>query len=504
LPYLNSIVTLIGFGIYSIFYSSNSNNPLLVIFNKAFIYLNSVIILFNPLYGIISIINYISSLKYLHIIDPTKYKLDFYTFYSFDNGILWYILSLIISIILYFNLLIKLDKKVFNKNYHSTNIPEVISENNEEYLKNNEKDVYEEYKLVKNEKNNFPLCVETISKEFTINSKDIVCGDINNSNVSWKYGQIHPSPVKNEKKYVKTILENVSFHVNKNECFGLLGPNGVGKSTLLKILIGVYFPTFGNIYYNGKSKHNFNDLNIGYCSQNDVLWDELTLKEHLELFLRLRGYPIKQIQKFVKEYIHYCNLDEHRNKKVNQLSGGTKRKLSVLLALCSNYKVVILDEPTAGMDPFTRKFIWNFISNIKNEKDMSIILTSHSMEEIEELCDRLTILLNGRLSCIGSLEYLTQTYAIYYVLDLETENHDIFHKTMFEELNSLFKNTNYKLIKETNSRYKYYIEKNINIGILFGILEDFKSNNIIKDYILSESSLEDIFLKFINDNNISK
>ncbi|OUM62236.1 hypothetical protein PIROE2DRAFT_33230, partial [Piromyces sp. E2] len=203
-------------------------------------------------------------------------------------------------------------------------------------------------------------------------------------------------------------LNYISMGINKNECFGLLGPNGSGKSSLLDILTFSSVPTGGDIYYDGIKNSDIKEdhFKLGYCPQNDILWENLTLYEHLKGYLYIRGHSINNCVTLANEYLKYCKLEEHKNKYPRELSGGTKRKLCILLALSSFSDKVILDEPSSGMDPATRSYMWEIIMDYINYRKSSIILTTHSMEEAEILCNRVGILINGELKAIGSVNHL--------------------------------------------------------------------------------------------------
>jgi len=454
-----------------------------------------------PSFSIIVSMTSLTLIKVLNELNNEMFPLTLSGYLSFDKGISIIIIALLLSIIFYFIILIVVDEKRNSIRKGGNNVPEILKKANEEYLSSHEKNVEDEDKLVKNHFNEYPLSILGVNKEFEI--KDKISKNHNNLKRSnWNYGEIHHSLDPRQVNPVKTIIEDVTFHVNCNECFGLLGPNGAGKSTLLNMLTGLTAPTFGNIYYDGKIISDYSDLIIGYCPQEDIFWKELTLREHLEFFLELRGYPEDHIKEYADQYLSYCELEEHQNKKVTQLSGGTKRKLSVLLAVCGYPKYIILDEPTAGMDPHTRRFVWNIIEDIKNKQQSSITMTSHSMEEAEALCDRLTILIDGRLGCIGSPKYLTMTYATDYTLEVESDKLEQFHKSYIESPNSVLNGIKYRVTNETEESYKYYIENKCEVGKLFELLEDAKNKNIISDYILTESSLDKVFIDFVKKSNI--
>ncbi|KAL6627945.1 P-loop containing nucleoside triphosphate hydrolase protein [Neocallimastix californiae] len=475
LPVINIFCILVGYGVNSIISVIYNDSPnLLSIFNKASLWFQTGLSFLYPSYGIISIINLLTWMKFLNNINKDKYLLTILNYLNYDNGISRILIAVFLSIIFYWIILIILDKKYNKVVFKSGRTTRSMMLENEKYLKAHEQNVYDEYELTKNNYNNYPISVLNLQKVFKDKSKEHLQGPY------------------------KLVLENISFHIDQNECFGLLGPNGVGKTTTLNILSNSISPDYGDVFYDGTSMKNISNLNIGYCNQNDILWKELTLREHLEFFLELRGYPKKELKRCATQYINYCNLEEHQNKKINHLSGGTKRKLSVLLAVCGYPKYIILDEPTASMDPYTKRFIWDIIKDIKTQRQSSIIMTTHSMEEAKALCDRLTILLNGRLSCIGTPKFLTSTYATNYILDFESDVPSTVHEEIFENPSSLFHKVKYTWERETNTRYKYIIEKKYNIGRLFELLERAKSQNKINDYTITEASLEDIFLDFVN------
>eukprot|EP00833_Pecoramyces_ruminatium_P000287 jgi/Orpsp1_1/1174319/evm.model.c7180000049671.1 len=346
--------------------------------------------------------------------------------------------------------------------------------------------------MVKRSKETMPISVLHLVKEFeaTIPANKQIKEVIKNR-MTYQYGEIHRS-YYNKKRLVRTIIEDVTFGVKEKECFGLLGPNGVGKSTLLNTIIHKYFPTAGSVFFHGVDSFQSESV-IGYCSQEDILWDDMSLLDHLMLFLKIRGVTShEKAKEDALQYIRYCQLTEYMHKPVKHLSGGTKRKLSLLLAVCAYPKQIILDEPTAGIDPATRVFIWDMIKEIRDTGRSSMILTTHSMEEAQELCNRLTILINGRLVCLGSPEYLRMKYASSYLLEIQAEDQERIHGRLFDQEHGAFRNVPYKLENLTNHRYKYQLEmtRTKDLGELFQILEQAKKDQVVQDYTLSQSTLE--------------
>jgi len=193
---------------------------------------------------------------------------------------------------------------------------------------------------------------------------------------------------KKSKKYINRIVDDVTFGVNVGECLGLLGPNGAGKTTSISMITGLLSHTHGKIVYGTKDliEADLSNLSLGYCAQHDSLWKLLTVKETIQFYLNICGYPKKDIPYYTKALIEACGIEGHTHKKVCEISGGTKRKLSLIIAICSSPSYLILDEPSAGMDPFTRRYMWKLISELKKVRETATILTTHSTEEAEALC----------------------------------------------------------------------------------------------------------------------
>ncbi|OWZ23129.1 ABC transporter [Phytophthora megakarya] len=230
----------------------------------------------------------------------------------------------------------------------------------------------------------------------------------------------------------KVAVRNLSFGLPKGECFGYLGINGAGKTTTMKMMTGDILPTSGNGKLGG-----FDILSeqlevrrlIGYCPQFDALFELMSVREHLELFARIKGVARAGLNNVVKALMHQMNLDDFENKLAGTLSGGNKRKLSVAIALIGSPPIIFLDEPSTGMDPVSRRFMWNVIAAISTQrKESTIILTTHSMEECEALCTRVGIMVGGRLRCLGSVQHLKHRFGDGLMLELKlmgTPTHDI-------------------------------------------------------------------------------
>lgn len=204
----------------------------------------------------------------------------------------------------------------------------------------------------------------------------------------------------------KKALDNVSLTIKESELFGLLGVNGAGKTTLIKILCGLTRKTSGTITINNfnldKEIDKIKEI-IDISPQETSVANNLTVKENLEFFANI--YNNSDV-KTINEIIDIFNLNEVLNQRAKTLSGGYKRRLSIAIALISKPKILFLDEPTLGLDVFARRELWNIIKKL--QKNITIILTSHYLEEIENLCDRVAILSNGKLLKTGTIEEIKQ------------------------------------------------------------------------------------------------
>ena len=204
----------------------------------------------------------------------------------------------------------------------------------------------------------------------------------------------------------KKALDNVSLSIKQGELFGLLGVNGAGKTTLIKILCGLTRKTSGTITINNfnldKEIDKIKEI-IDISPQETSVANNLTVKENLEFFANI--YNNNDV-KTIDEIIDIFNLNEVLNQRAKTLSGGYKRRLSIAIALISKPKILFLDEPTLGLDVFARRELWNIIKKL--QKNITIILTSHYLEEIENLCDRVAILSNGKLLKTGTIEEIKQ------------------------------------------------------------------------------------------------
>ncbi len=204
-------------------------------------------------------------------------------------------------------------------------------------------------------------------------------------------------------KYV--ALQNVDFTINQSEILGLLGPSGSGKTTLVKAIVGMYTPKEGSVKINGITMPSLEAVkHIGYMAQADALYDDLNGFENLIFFAKLYGLKKKKAKQRAQEVLKLVDLQNDAKKLVKNYSGGMKRRLSLCIALIHDPGILILDEPTVGIDPVLRRIFWGEFKRLQ-EKGTTIIITTHTMDEAQ-YCDRLVFLYNGFLTAIGSPEEL--------------------------------------------------------------------------------------------------
>jgi ABC-2 type transport system ATP-binding protein len=208
------------------------------------------------------------------------------------------------------------------------------------------------------------------------------------------------------------VVNDLSLTIQPGEVFGLLGPNGAGKSTTIRMLTTLTQPSQGDIVVAGfdVSRQRLDvRRQIGVVLQQTSVDGDLTVWENMEFHGRMHHIPARQRHRDIDQWLDYVELADRRGDKVKTLSGGMKRRLQIARALLHNPKILFLDEPTVGLDPQTRRRLWEIIRGL-NQQGMTMLLTTHYMEEVEYLCDRIGILDQGQLIEIGTLEQLRQRH----------------------------------------------------------------------------------------------
>ncbi|MEB7759006.1 ABC transporter ATP-binding protein [Staphylococcus equorum] len=217
--------------------------------------------------------------------------------------------------------------------------------------------------------------------------------------------------LKNATKYYgdKKVLNDINIELSSGKILGLIGPSGSGKTTTIKCLMGMESLNEGYAKIFDTDMPNRKLLNdIGYMGQSDALYESLSARENLVFFGNLMGLKGKELKQAIKDNMKLVNLDNELDKTVSNFSGGMKRRLSLAITLLSNPNLIILDEPTVGIDPSLRKEIWKQLRELTSE-DKSVIVTTHVMDEAER-CDYVGLIVNGKLFTIGTPHELKEKF----------------------------------------------------------------------------------------------
>ncbi|GIO29324.1 MULTISPECIES: ABC transporter ATP-binding protein [Paenibacillus] len=208
----------------------------------------------------------------------------------------------------------------------------------------------------------------------------------------------------------KTVLSDVNLHMEKGQIYGLIGPSGAGKTTLVKMMVGMDVPDEGRVEILQTKMPSLAMLqHIGYMAQSDALYGELTGEENLKFFASMFKMGRAEQKQRIGYAANLVNLTHELGKKVSAYSGGMKRRLSLAIALIHNPSILILDEPTVGIDPELRQSIWKELARLKSSEQKTIIVTTHVMDEAEK-CDRLAMVREGKILTVGTPEQLKLQY----------------------------------------------------------------------------------------------
>ncbi|KAG0086793.1 ATP-binding cassette sub- A member 5 [Podila epicladia] len=305
------------------------------------------------------------------------------------------------------------------------------------------------------------------------------------------------------KKRELVILDDVYLSFKKNECFGYLGPNGAGKTTTIKILTGALGPSSGSGTIEGLPIVPFHeDLRsmIGICPQFDILWPRLSVRDHLTLFARIKGVAPHEVDAAVTQMVDEMGLANLGNKFAKTFSGGNKRRLSLAMAVIGCPKIVFLDEPTTGVDVSIRQAIWNSIRKLK--RTSCVILTTHSMEEADALCDRIAIITNGHIQALGTSQRLKNTYGAGYKVVVKTHQSPAAVTAAIDRtvgvgratlVQALGASLEYELTRVEGERTTDMLAK------LFRLFELKRQELGVEDYSVSQTTLAQVFIEFAKE-----
>ena len=220
-----------------------------------------------------------------------------------------------------------------------------------------------------------------------------------------------------------TAVDNLNLTIVTGDFFGLLGPNGAGKTTTISMLSTLLLPTQGEIFVDGQKlnrKHPDLKRKISVITQEYSMRQDMTMDEIMEYQGRLYFMPVKKIRARTEELLEFCGLIDFRRRSVRKLSGGMKRKLMICRALLTEPEILLLDEPTAGMDAISRRQMWNLLRQL-NEKNLTILLTTHYMEEAQYLCERVALMNRGKLEEVNTPRGLIDALGAYAVDEMTAE-----------------------------------------------------------------------------------
>ncbi|XP_057682119.1 ATP-binding cassette sub-family A member 5 isoform X2 [Corythoichthys intestinalis] len=298
----------------------------------------------------------------------------------------------------------------------------------------------------------------------------------------------------------KVATRSVSFCLRKGEVLGILGPNGSGKSTVMHMLSGDTEPTSGQVLMGDPGRPGSEHL--GYCPQVNPLWPRITLHEHLEIYAAVKGLKGGDAPDVIKRVVNALELKEHAHKQAKCLSSGLKRKLCFALSMIGNPKTILLDEPTLGMDPKSKQRVWRAIRAAMTERQRGTVLTTHYMEEAEAVCDRVAVLVSGRLRCLGSIQHLKAKYGRDYSLELKLswdQTSPQQRALLHQEILHIFPHASKQESFATLMVYKIPTEDVNSLAHAFSQLERVKQTFKFEEYNFSQSTLEQVFLELAKE-----
>ncbi|XP_038065899.1 ATP-binding cassette sub-family A member 5-like [Patiria miniata] len=313
----------------------------------------------------------------------------------------------------------------------------------------------------------------------------------------------------------KLAVRNLSLSVNEGEVFGLLGPNGAGKTTSMNVIAADTEATKGQVQiagYDITSSLSEAFQVMGYCPQHDPLYSHVTMQEHLEAYGLIKGIHPTDVKTVAQHFMDALNITQHASKKPSELSGGTKRKLCFAISMLGKPKIVFLDEPSTGMDPTSKRFVWNtIIASFRD--DRGAVLTTHYMEEADAVCSRVGIMISGRLMCLGTTQHLKGKYGGGYLLEAKLNPGEAYYsmdhttgeatrlleqkmQALDDKIHHVFPSA--ETVENFGERVTYKIPKE-DVGSLarvFAALEEGKETLNIEEYSFSQATLEQVFIEF--------
>ncbi|MFZ0442816.1 MAG: ATP-binding cassette domain-containing protein [Methanobacterium sp.] len=285
-------------------------------------------------------------------------------------------------------------------------------------------------------------------------------------------------------------VDGLNIGIKKGEVFGFLGPNGAGKTTSIKMMVGLLRPTSGKVLIDGKEVQNIEKGTIGICPQELMLWENLTCKESLNLMADMYEVPKNIRDPQVQKLLDDLFLQEKADTIVSKLSGGMKRRLNLALAVVHEPEVVVLDEPSEGLDPQSRRVLWNYIRSMRDEEGKTVILTTHIMDEADQLSDRIGIIDHGKLIRLDTPQNLKKEIGEGDVVDMKLSdpirNEDLIHE--LADLKDIIS------VHEVNGRIN--IRALNAVGKLPMMMQTVEKLDLrVADISVRQNTLEDVFIE---------
>ena len=303
-------------------------------------------------------------------------------------------------------------------------------------------------------------------------------------------------------------LEGLNLAVQRGEFLGVLGPNGAGKSTAFNIMSGTVAPTGGDVTINGHSVTKACTAarrSLGSCPQHPRLWDDLTVADHLGLYAALRGLPsLYSLSAATRaEARHMVNVlatvmqlgGASLHKPARTLSGGMKRRLSLAIALVGCPPLTVLDEPTTGLDPLTRREVWNLLAQLQSKEGHAFVISTHSMEEADTLCSRIAIMAHGQLRVAGTQEQLKRQFGTGLTVQLTVAS-PTFSVGAFL---SRHVHVDAAVKTQTGRVCNCHVPSDVDMATLFRALCTADADGHVQDWLVSETTLEDVFVRVVQE-----
>ena len=285
-------------------------------------------------------------------------------------------------------------------------------------------------------------------------------------------------------------VDNLDLKIKKGEVFGFLGPNGAGKTTSISMMVGLLRPSSGNVLINGKEVANTDKRTIGICPQELVLWENLTCYESLKLMGDMYEVPKDILDQRIENLLKDLFLTDKANTVVSNLSGGMKRRLNLALAVIHEPEIVLLDEPSEGLDPQSRRVLWNYILSMRDNDGKTVILTTHLMDEADRLSDRVAIIDHGQLLKLDTPKNLKKEVGEGDIIEMTLSNQN----SNGEAINYLESLDDIMSVVELDGKINLRAFNAVGkLPKIMGALE--KSSIMIDDLAVRQNTLEDVFIE---------